>query len=159
MNGGEIMDEKLNDIQYDMNLYKQFLLGDKQSFNLLIIKYRKALTNFITYYVKEIEIAEDIAQDSFLYMIINKKEYNFKYSFRTYLYTIAKSRTLNYLKKERKKISLESIDFINIDSILNVEDEILHSLDREEIDYAIRKQKKEYQIILSLYYFQKFKYK
>ena len=43
-------------------------------------------------YVKNIEIAEDIAQDSFMYMIINKVEYDFKYSFKTYLYTIAKSR-------------------------------------------------------------------
>ena len=63
-------------------------------------------------YVKNIEIAEDIAQDSFMYMIINKVEYDFKYSFKTYLYTIAKSRALNYLKREKRTIYVE-------DAILN----------------------------------------
>ena len=91
------------DKQTDEALYKDFLLGNKEAFNELIIRYRKLLTDFIMYYIKNNDIAEDIAQDSFLYMIINKKEYDFKYSFKTYLYTIAKSRTLNYLKKRKEK--------------------------------------------------------
>ena len=84
---------KTNDLvneKSDIELYKLFLEGDNEAFNTLIIRHRKKLTNFIIAYVKNIEIAEDIAQDSFLYMIINKVEYDFKYSFKTYLYTIAK---------------------------------------------------------------------
>ena len=69
----------------DIELYKLFLKGDNDAFNYLIIKHRKMLTNFIMTYVKNIEIAEDIAQDSFMYMIINKVEYDFKYSFKTSL--------------------------------------------------------------------------
>ena len=98
-------------LQSDSKLYKEFLKGEQNAFNLLMIRHRKALTNFLMYYVKNIEIAEDIAQDSFLYIIINKNYYNFKFSFRAYLYTIAKSRALNYLKKEKKKISLEISKF------------------------------------------------
>lgn len=146
--------------QTDEILYKRFLLGgDKEAFNELIIRHRKILTNFIGYYIKDNDIAEDIAQDSFLYMIINKKDYDFKYSFKTYLYTIAKSRTLNYLKKERKKIYLNDIDFENMISEINVEDEVVNNYDKEKIRDAIKQLKKEYQIIISLYYFHSFKYK
>lgn len=147
------------DIQTDEALYKHFLLGNKDAFNELIIRYRKMLTNFIMYYIKNSYIAEDIAQDSFLYMIINKKEYDFKYSFKTYLYTIAKSRTLNYLKKEKKKVYLNDIDFDNTVAEIDVEDEVISNFDKEKIKYAMKQLKKEYQIIISLYYFQNFKYK
>lgn len=143
----------------DPDLYKEFLLGNRDAFNLLMIRHRKALTNFIMYYVKNVEIAEDIAQDSFLYIIINKKYYDFKFSFKTYLYTIAKSRALNYLKREKKTIPLTDIDIDNFVSELNVEDEVINNVDREQIISAIRTLKKDYQIIVYLYYFQNFKYK
>ena len=146
--------------QTDEILYKRFLIGgDKEAFNELIIKHRKPLTNFIRYYIKDKDIAEDIAQDSFLYMIINKKDYDFKYSFKTYLYTIAKSRTLNYLKKEKKKIYLNDIDLENMVAEINVEDEVVNNYDKEKIRDAIKQLKKEFQIIIALYYFQGFKYK
>lgn len=147
------------DKQTDETLYKDFLLGNKEAFNELIIRYRKLLTDFIMYYIKNNDIAEDIAQDSFLYMIINKKEYDFKYSFKTYLYTIAKSRTLNYLKKERKKVYLNDIDLDNTVADMAVEDEVISNFDKEKIKYAIKQLKREYQVIISLYYFQNFKYK
>lgn len=154
------MIKETTNFQTDEILYKKFLLEDsKESFNELIIKHRKALTSFIKYYIKDNDIAEDIAQDSFLYIIINRKDYDFKYSFRTYLYTIAKSRTLNYLKKEKKKIYLDDIDLENMVSDISVEDEAVNNYDKEEIRNAIKQLKREYQIIIALYYFQGFKYK
>ena len=150
--------ESINE-QSDADLYKQFLLGDREAFNLLMIRHRQSLTNFIMYYVRKIEIAEDIAQDSFLYIIINKKDYDFKFSFKTYLYTIAKSRALNYLKREKKQISLNDIDVDNFVSELNVEDEVINNVNRKQILSTIKKLKKDYQIIIFLYYFQNFKYK
>lgn len=143
----------------DEHLYKDFLLGNKNSFNQLIIKYRIHLTNFIMYYVKNYDIAEDIAQDSFLYMIINKKDYNFKYSFKTYLYTIAKSRALNYLKKAKRTIYIEESVFNESISEINLEDEVIKTYDNTQLIKAIKQLKTEYQIIIWLYYFQNFKYK
>ena len=109
----------------DIELYKLFLKGDNDAFNYLIIKHRKMLTNFIMTYVKNIEIAEDIAQDSFMYMIINKVEYDFKYSFKTYLYTIAKSRALNYLKREKRTIYVEDAILNNVNLEGNIENEFI----------------------------------
>ena len=153
------MIEELSDLSTDMDLYKKFLLGNNEAFNHLIVKYRKMITDFIMYYVKEVEVAEDIAQDSFLYMIINKKEYDFKYSFKTYLYTIARSRTFNYLKKGKKEISVEDINLNGLEATINIEDEVLNNYNRERIESAIAGLKREYQVIIVLYYFQNFKYK
>ena len=143
----------------DIELYKLFLKGDTDAFNYLIIKHRKMLTNFIMTYVKNIEIAEDIAQDSFMYMIINKVEYDFKYSFKTYLYTIAKSRALNYLKREKRTIYVEDAILNNVNLEGNIENEFIIKENYNALIKTIKKLKNEYQIVIYLYYFQGFKYK
>lgn len=66
----------------------------------------EAVIYFINRFVKNVDIAEDLAQDVFVYVLINKKEYDFKYSLKTYLYTIGKCRAINYLKREKRMVSL-----------------------------------------------------
>ena len=111
-------------------------------------------------YVKKLEVAEDIVQDSFVYMLINKVDYDFKYSFRTYIYTIAKSRTLNYLKNKSKIVSMEDVltaKYYNEE--MNIEEIYIKKEEREKIQKAIKKLKKDYQIVIYLYDFQGFKYR
>ena len=91
----------------DTELYKEFLSGNKEAFDELINRHRKNLICFINSYVRNIETAEDLAQDVFVYILINRKEYDFKYKMKTYLYTIAKSRALNYLKRNKKFVFLK----------------------------------------------------
>lgn len=80
----------------DKILYENFLNGNKEAFDILMDKYRLNLIYFINRFLNDVEASEDLAQDVFVYILINRKEYDFKYSMKTYLYTIAKSRTLNY---------------------------------------------------------------
>lgn len=84
--------------------YEAFLRGDQESFGKLILKYQKRLIYFINQIVKNIDVSEDLAEDVFVYMLIHQKEYDFKFSFQTYLYTIGKSRAINYIKKEKRVI-------------------------------------------------------
>ncbi len=66
----------------------------------------EAIIYFINRFVRNIDVAEDLAQDVFVYILINRKDYDFKYSLKTYLYTIGKCRALNYLKKEKRIVNL-----------------------------------------------------
>lgn len=145
--------------QSDIELYELFLKGDKEAFNTLMIRHRKNLTYFIVNYVKDIEVAEDIAQDAFLYMIINKVEYDFKCSFKTYLYTIARSRALNYIKREKRTISIEDIEINKIEFDGDIENDFITKEEQQYLIKNIDKLKKEYQIVIYLFYFQEFKYK
>ena len=94
-------------MEEDKKLYKEYLNGNKEALNKLIYKYKNNLIYFITRYVKNIEVAEDIFQDIVLYFLEHKEKYNSKYSFKTYLYIIAKSRALNYINKNNTKISID----------------------------------------------------
>lgn len=150
-----------SDAKSDQELYLLFLKNDNEAFNMLVKKYRKSLISFIIKYVKNIEIAEDLAQDAFVYMLINKKEYDFKYTFKTYLYTIAKSRAINYLKKEKKKIIFDESYILNndIESFEETLDATLIRKEKYEILYKnLKNLKQDYKLAIYLADFQGFKY-
>lgn len=60
---------------------------------------------------------------------------------KTYLYTIARSRALNYLKREKKIISLEeNIDYYaNKENINQIEDTVFSNDKKRNIHNAIKK--------------------
>ena len=156
----KLEDATFIDKQSDIELYQKFLNGNNEAFNELIKKYRNQLVFFVMKYVRNMEVAEDIVQDSFVYMIINKINYDFKYSFRTYIYTIAKSRTINYLKKNSKVIFISDVVEENYyNENIDIEEEYIRQEKKETLQKAIKKLKIEYQVIIYLYEFQGFKYK
>lgn len=93
-------------MEEEKRLYNEFILGNNDAFEQIMNRYRENLIYFIQRIVKSFDVAEDIAQDVFVYVLINKKEYDFKYTLKTYLYTIGRSRAINYLKKEKRCVSL-----------------------------------------------------
>ena len=92
----------------EQKIYNTFINGDKKSLEYLVERYSNDLINFIKKYVQRTDIAEDIAQDVFVYLLVNKPKIDFKYELKTYLYTIARSRALNAIKKEKKYVPEES---------------------------------------------------
>ena len=109
-----------------MNFYN----GNKTSFEELVIRHKDKLIYFIYRYVKNIDISEDLAQDVFVYILIHKENYDFNYALKTYLFTIAKSKALNYLKREKRIVQ------INENDIYDVQDNLM---------LAIKQLKPEYQ--------------
>lgn len=128
-------------MEADVRLYKEFLLGNQKAFDELMDKYRSNVICFIQGFVKNIDIAEDLAQDVFVYVLINRKEYDFKYSMKTYLYTIARSRALNYLKREKRIVSLEeNMLYGDREDYINQIEEIVFSNEKKrKIHNAIKK--------------------
>lgn len=120
-------------------IYNSFVSGDKKSFEILVEKYTEDLINFIRKYVQRVDIAEDIAQDVFVYLLANRPKFDFKYELKTYLYTIARSRALNSIKKEKKYVSedgnIEGYD--NNNAFEQIEDNLdfNRALDRLPLNY------------------------
>lgn len=104
----------------DQILYKEFLKGNDKAFEIIMDKYMEKLIYFIQSFVKNIDVAEDLAQDVFVYILINKKDYDFKYSLKTYLFTIGKCRAFNYIKKEKRVIKLEESSYSNEEEIEDI---------------------------------------
>lgn len=126
----------------DKQLYKEFLLGNKNSFEEIVIRHKDSIIYFIQRYVKSIDIAEDLAQDVFVYMLINKRSYKFEYSLKTYLYTIAKSKALNYIRREKRIVQLDEMQFEDLEEL---EEKVFRNEKAENLKKSIKKLKIEYQ--------------
>lgn len=139
-------------MEEDMLLYKEFLNGNKEAFEELINKYRKNIILFVQGIVKNIDVAEDLSQDVFVYILINKREYDFKYSMKTYLYTIAKSRAYNYLKKEKRKVNIDesNIYIKELKYFEDIEEKLYLDERKKEIINAIKKLKNNQRIAIYL---------
>ena len=142
----------------DKELYKKYLNGQKEAFEKIVVKYKDRLIYFISKYTNNIYVAEDISQDVFVYILLNKEQYDFKYSLKTYLYMIAKCRAINYLKKESKIVNIENLEELYKDS-KSLEDDILNKVIDNKIKDNINKLKPSYQTVLELNLIEGFKYK
>lgn len=131
----------------DKELYQDFLEGNQESFNILVKRYRNQLLSFVNKHINDLEASEDIVQDVFIYIFITKKAYDFNCVFKTYLYTIAKSRMINFGKKKKIFIQLDenmSSDFPEMDNIL---------IKKEEKEYLLKNinnLKSEYKTVIYL---------
>jgi RNA polymerase sigma-70 factor (ECF subfamily) len=86
----------------EVELIRQILEGDIESFSLVVERYQKPVVRMIKNITDVRESCEDIAQDVFF--TAYKKLASFdpaRSSFSTWLFTIARNKSLNALKKKR----------------------------------------------------------
>ena len=130
--------------------------GDKKSFEEIVIRHKDKLIYFIYRYVKSIDIAEDLAQDVFVYLLIHKENYDFNYSLKTYLYTIAKSKALNYLKREKRIVAINENDIYDVQTL---EEKVFLNERKNNLKQALLKLKPEYQSAVYLADIEELSYK
>ena len=140
----------------DKELYHEFLQENMTSFEEIIIRHKDKLIYFIMRYVKNIDIAEDLAQDVFVYILIHRQSYDFNYSLKTYLFTIAKSKSLNYLKRENK---ISSLDENSIIDLQDLEEKVFLNERKNNLKIAMQKLKPEYQNAIYLADIEELSYK
>ncbi len=139
----EFMDE-------DKILYRKFLDGNKEAFERLIIKHKNNLIYFIFKYIKNKEIAEDIFQETAIYLMERKEVFDFKFSFKTFLYTIAKSKALNYLRDNKNNLSIQDSKENLVIEEKMIEDIIFSQELKAKLKNVLSKMKQEHQMVIYL---------
>ena len=74
--------------------------SDEKTFELVFVTYFNKVKYFIYGLIKSEEDAEELAQDIFVKLWINKESIDFDKNLNAYLHTIARNTTINYLKKK-----------------------------------------------------------
>ena len=154
-------------------LYRRFLNGDEGGLEELITLYQRGLFRFIYGYVRDEGLAEDIMQDVFveLYYKRNFQEKE-NASLKTYLYTVARNKSLNVIKKRKRKkeVSLDALmekgetpassdDALSLDAqealyALSTDEQIESAENAKALHTAIGNVKEEYREVLLLRYFE-----
>lgn len=95
----------------DKKLYNDYLNGEKQAFEYLYNKYKNKIEYFIYNIVKDYQKAEDLTQETFIYVMQNGLQENS--SFKYYIYLVAKSKSFNYIKVEKRRNEINEQYILN----------------------------------------------
>ena len=112
----------------DKKLYNDYLNGEKEAFEILYNKYKNKIEYFIYNIVKDYQKAEDIAQETFIYVIQHQMRENS--SFKYYIYLVARSKALNYINVEKRRNEITEKYFANDDE--QIEKDVLDIITAEE---------------------------
>ena len=85
----------------DAQLVQRAATGDQRAFELLVIKYQRRLQRLIGRMVRDSDLVEDIAQETFIRAYRALSQFRGESQFYTWLYRIAVNTTKKFLQ-ERK---------------------------------------------------------
>lgn len=85
----------------DEQLIGNYLSGTDETLPVLFQRYLKPVYNFVHRYVGSAGDAEDITQDVFVAVWKNLRRFDQQKKFKTWIFTIAKNTSLNWIKKKK----------------------------------------------------------
>jgi RNA polymerase sigma-70 factor (ECF subfamily) len=94
----------------DQQLVERVQRGEKQAFNLLVLKYQHKVTNLVARYVKHPGDVADVAQEAFIKAYRAMPGFRGGSAFYTWLYRIAVNSAKNYLTSQARKVAVNDIE-------------------------------------------------
>ena len=137
--------------------YRRFLDGDDGAIAEIVGEYKDGLILYIHGYVKNLFIAEELAEDTFFRLITKKPRFSEKSSFRSWLYAIGRNVAVDYLRHNSK---LSATPLEDMENYLADEQSLEQAYITDENKIIIRKAistlADEYATVLWLVYFEGF---
>ncbi len=128
-----------------IDLLKHIQDDDMEYFDMFFEKTKRPVFNLIYSYLRDSDEAEDILQETYLKMLRYKKKIKLDGNILSYLLQIAKTLSLNYLKKHKREEYIEDPDLIP-----EGKKEIPRELDESPVVKAMKEvlRDSEYQIVI-----------
>lgn len=138
--------------------YRRYLEGDRAAFEDVVRLYLDSLVFFINRYVHDVYVAEDLAMDAFAYLLAHPKRYNFKASLKTYLFTLGRTRAIDYLRK-RGKIVFTELKGAEADELNLLEEAVIANEEKRTLSRAVNALPDDMKAAVHLVYFEGQSYK
>ena len=97
--------------EIDLALVRRAKKGDYRAFDLLVLKYQSRVIATAYKYVKEKQLAEDIAQEAFIKSYKSLDSFREESSFYTWVYRIAVNTAKNYIVSSKRREEIIMTDF------------------------------------------------
>ena len=83
--------------------YRRFLDGDDDGFTQIVVDYYDGLALWLSSYVRDLDVAEELAQETFAKLVTKKPRFNGRSSFKSWLYSIGRNAALDHLRREKRR--------------------------------------------------------
>lgn len=94
----------------DQQLVERVQRGDKNAFNLLVLKYQSKVISLISRYVRNQADVADVAQEAFIKAYRALPNFRGESAFYTWLYRIAVNTAKNYLVSQGRRAPANDVD-------------------------------------------------
>ena len=108
--------KKISNKEIDLSLVRRVKKGDYRAFDLLVLKYQSRVIATAFKFVKEKQLAEDIAQEAFIKSYKSIDSFREERSFYTCVYRITVNTAKNYLLSSKRRDELVISDLSQDDS-------------------------------------------
>lgn len=135
----------------EAGLIARSLDGDSLAYAELVDRYKNAVYHHCFAIVRDEDVAEDIAQETFINAYYKLKQYNNNYRLATWLFKISTNKCLTHVKKHRREVALDDTFAAAMPSHEPTPHKrALHA----ELHNAVQSLRPNYQAVISLYYWQ-----
>lgn len=126
----------------DRELVERVQKGEKEAFDILVLKYQHKIVRQVSRYVRDFSEAQDVAQEVFLKAYRALPGFRGESAFYTWLYRIADNTAKNYLVAQKRRppgsgVDLDDAEHQALDSALVVIATPEHLLLRDEIEKTV----------------------
>lgn len=126
----------------DRELVERVQKGEKEAFDILVLKYQHKIVRQVSRYVRDFSEAQDVAQEVFLKAYRALPGFRGESAFYTWLYRIADNTAKNHLVAQKRRPLASGVDLgdaeqQNLDSALVVVATPEHLLLRDEIEKTV----------------------
>lgn len=135
---------------------------DEKILRSFYLAHKKQITQFIFRQFKERELSEDLTQEAFIDFIEGIRDFRGGSSLKTYLFTIARHKVIDYIRKKKiKKVLFSALPQIIVEKAASVlfDDELGKGELSEKIYKTISSLPNDYGVVLRLKYIEGYKVK
>ena len=139
--------------------YAAFCAGEQDAFDEIMHEFRQGLIFFLRGYVRCYDTAEDLAEDTFVELLIHQGRFRGQSSLKTYLYSVARHKAIDYMRRQQRRPTVALDDLAEWSDDGDTPEEHYLAQERGQvIAKAIATIPKEYQEVLRLLYLENMRY-
>lgn len=112
----------MSDREIDQQLVERVQRGDKQSFDLLVIKYQRKLARLLSQFIRDAAEVEDVAQETFIKAYRALPSFRGESAFYTWLYRIGINTAKNFLISQGRRAPTMTSAGFDIEDAENFEE-------------------------------------
>lgn len=99
----------MKDVSEELELLLRVADGDRLAFNLLYKKYLQNLRKFVASISGNTDLADELVQDIFVKIWLNRKNLSVIESFKPYLYRCARNLLIDHIRKTKTQIRVKEV--------------------------------------------------
>jgi len=111
-------------LENEMELLQKAAAGEANAFARLYNHYRSLVYHFIARYAKSPQLTDDLTQEIFMKVWEKKESLTDLYAFKSYLFTLSKNHTLNYLKRAAVDNTAKSVILNNYTMTSSLDEDV-----------------------------------